>query len=78
MIAADVNTHGAAFVPVWKGSDKMTVSVGTGHVEFYPLYAGIGNVHNNVWRAHHNTISLVGFLAIPKSMCFSYFFTTAR
>lgn len=65
--AADINNHGATFVPVWKGSDKTTVSVGTGHVEFYPLYAGIGNVHNSVRRAHRNAISLIGFLAIPKS-----------
>ncbi|KZP34143.1 hypothetical protein FIBSPDRAFT_906343 [Athelia psychrophila] len=66
-IAADISNHGAMFVPVWTGSDKTTVSVGTGHVEFYPLYAGIGNVHNNVRRAHRNAISLIGFLAIPKT-----------
>lgn len=72
LIAADAGNHGATFVPVWTGSDKTTVSVGTGHVEFYPLYAGIGNVHNNVRRAHRNAITLIGFLAIPKSTFISY------
>lgn len=55
------------FAPVILGSDKTTVSVGTGHTEFYPLYASLGNVHNNVRRAHRNAISLIAFLAIPKS-----------
>ncbi|KAH9018135.1 hypothetical protein EDB84DRAFT_1627433 [Lactarius hengduanensis] len=39
------------------GSDKTTVSVATGHNEFYPLYASLGNVHNTVRR----------FLSIPKT-----------
>lgn len=55
------------FVPVILGSDKTTVSVATGHTEYYPLYASLGNVHNNVRRAHRNAVVLVGFLAIPKS-----------
>ena len=55
------------FVPVILGSDKTTVSVATGQTEFYPLYGSIGNVHNNVRRAYRNAISLIGFLAIPKS-----------
>ena len=55
------------FVPIILGSDKTTVSVATGHNEYYPLYASIGNVQNHVWRAHRNAVSLVGFLAIPKS-----------
>ena len=45
----------------------MTVSVGTGDNEYYPLYMSIGNIHNNVRCAHHNGVILVGFLAIPKS-----------
>lgn len=57
------------FVPVILGSDKTTVSVATGQNEYYPLYASIGNVHNNVRRAHRNAVSLIGFLAIPKSEC---------
>jgi hypothetical protein len=50
------------------GSDKTTVSVGTGHTEYYPLYLSNGQVHNNVRRAHRNAVALIGFLAIPKSM----------
>ena len=55
------------FVPIILGSDKTTVSVGTGHTEYYPLYGSIGNIHNNVRRAHRNGVVLLGFLAIPKS-----------
>jgi Plavaka transposase len=55
------------FAPVILGSDKTTVSVATGNNEYYPLYASVGNVHNNVRRAHRNALSLIGFLAIPKS-----------
>ena len=53
-------------VPVIVGSDKMTVSIGTGHIEYWPVYLSIGNLFNNVHRAHHNGLMLVGFLAIPK------------
>ncbi|KAG2108190.1 uncharacterized protein F5147DRAFT_745795 [Suillus discolor] len=49
------------------GSDKTTVSVATGQNDYYPLYLSIGNVHNNIWQAHCNTLALVGFLAIPKT-----------
>jgi hypothetical protein len=56
------------FVPVVAGSDKTTVSVGTGHNEYYPLYASAVNVQNQVRRAHRNAVAIIGFLAIPKSM----------
>ena len=56
------------FVPIVMGSDKTTVSVATGHNEYWPLYASIGNVHNNIRRAHGNGLVLVGFLATPKSL----------
>lgn len=68
LIAKDKNTNGATFVPIILGSDKTTVSVATGQNEYYPLYMSIGNVHNNVRRAHRGALALVGFLAIPKSM----------
>lgn len=55
------------FVPIILGSNKTTVSVGTGNNKYYPLYLSIGNIHNNVRRAHRNGVVLVGFLAIPKS-----------
>lgn len=55
------------FVPLILGNDKTTVSVATGHNEFYPVYMSIGNVRNNVRRAHRNAVAVVAFLAIPKS-----------
>jgi len=60
------------FVPIILGSDKTTVSVATGHNEYYPLYMSIGNVHNNVRRAHRNALMLVAFLAIPKGVPFLF------
>jgi Plavaka transposase len=66
-IAKNPTTHGSLFVPIILGSDKTTVSVATGNNEYYPLYMSIGNVHNNVRRAHRNALTLIGFLAIPKS-----------
>ena len=59
--------HGSMFVPIILGSDKTTVSVGTGHSEYYPLYISIGNLHNNVRRAHRGGVALIAFLAIAKS-----------
>ena len=56
------------FVPVILGSDKTTVSVATGQNEYYPLYASTGLVQNSVCRAHPNALTIIGFLAIPKSM----------
>jgi hypothetical protein len=67
IIAQDPETHGSTFVPIILGSDKTTVSVVTGQNDYYPLYLSIGNVHNNVCRAHRNAIVLVGFFAIAKS-----------
>lgn len=61
------------FVPVILGSDKTTVSVGTGNNEYYPLYMSIGNIHNNVRRAHRNGVVLLGFLAILKSIVYYIF-----
>lgn len=55
------------FVPVVLGSDKTTVSVTTGQNDYYPVYISLGNVHNNVRRAHRNAVALLAFLAIPKS-----------
>ena len=67
MIADDPSTHGSMFVPIILGSDKTTVSVATGQNEYYPIYISIGNVHNTVRWAHKNAVSLLAFLAIPKS-----------
>ncbi|KAL0068173.1 hypothetical protein AAF712_004833 [Marasmius tenuissimus] len=62
----DPSTVGAMFCPVIMGSDKTTVSVGTGQNEYYPLYGSLGGLHNNVRRAHRDGVHLLAFLAIPK------------
>lgn len=54
------------YCPIILGSDKTTVSVATGHVEYHPLYLSIGNPHNAVRRAHRNAVTPIAFLAIPK------------
>ncbi|KAG2017355.1 hypothetical protein CC2G_006870 [Coprinopsis cinerea AmutBmut pab1-1] len=60
-------TRGNLLVPIILGSDKTTVSVATGQNDYYPLYLSIGNIHNNVRRAHRESVIPIGFLAIPKS-----------
>ena len=35
-------------MPMILGSNKTTVSVTTGHSEYWLLYDSIGNIHNNV------------------------------
>ncbi|KAJ7701665.1 hypothetical protein B0H14DRAFT_3649620 [Mycena olivaceomarginata] len=58
-IAEDPNTRGAMYVPSVLGSDKTTVSVGTGNTEFYPLYGGVRNLfklnpaHSSRWSLNH-------------------------
>ena len=59
--------HGAMIVPFILGSDKTMVSVGTGHTEYYPLYGSPRNIYNSVCCAHKNVVTIIGFLAIPKS-----------
>lgn len=54
-------------VSIIAGSDKTTVSAATGQVDYWPLYGSVGNIHNNVRRAHGDGLVLIGFLAIPKS-----------
>lgn len=63
----NATTDGSMYCPTILGSDKTTVSVATGHVEYHPLYLSIGNVHNSVRRAHMNAVVPIAFLAIPKS-----------
>ncbi|KAL0957322.1 hypothetical protein HGRIS_001130 [Hohenbuehelia grisea] len=59
--------NGAMYCSIITGSDKTTVSVATGHVEYHPAYISIGNVRNNVRRAHRNAVVPFIFFAIPKS-----------
>jgi hypothetical protein len=67
IIAEDPETHGMMFVPIILSSDKTMVSVGTGHIEYWPLYGSIGNIHNNVQCFHDTGLVLLSFLSIPKS-----------
>ncbi|KAJ7240897.1 hypothetical protein C8J57DRAFT_1561882 [Mycena rebaudengoi] len=67
IIMQDPATHGSTFVPVILGSDKTTVSVATGQNDYYPIYMSNGLVYNHVRRAHRNAVTLIGFLAIPKT-----------
>ncbi|KAH9046384.1 hypothetical protein EDB83DRAFT_2637518, partial [Lactarius deliciosus] len=66
-ISQDKKTHGAMFVPIIAGSDKTTVSVATGHQEYHPVYASLGNITNTARRGHGNGVVPVAFLPIPKS-----------
>ncbi|KAF7977691.1 hypothetical protein HWV62_2942 [Athelia sp. TMB] len=68
IIAKDPATHGAFFLPVVSGSDKTTVSVGTGHQEYHPVYMSPGNITNSARRAHGNGVLPVAFLPIPKAL----------
>ena len=58
-------------MPLVLGSDKTLASNATGLNEFHPLYILPGNVKSSVRRAHWDSVIPIGFLAIPKSMCFS-------
>jgi hypothetical protein len=66
IIADDPTCAGAMYVSSIHRADKTTVSVATGNIEYHPLYASIGNIRNNVRRAHRNGVVVVAFLAIPK------------
>lgn len=68
--AQDHSTAGALYCPIICGTDKTTVSVATGHVEYHPGYISIGNIHNNVRRAHRNGVLPFIFFPIPKSKSF--------
>ncbi|KAG0703375.1 hypothetical protein DFH29DRAFT_981942 [Suillus ampliporus] len=48
--------------------DPSTLGSTFGNNEYYPLYASIGNIHNNVRRAHRNGLVIIGFLAMPSTM----------
>ena len=58
--------EGTTYVGMVLGSDKTTVSVATGHVEYHPLYLSIGNIHNSMRCAHRNSVMPIAFLAILK------------
>ncbi|KAJ7162457.1 hypothetical protein C8R46DRAFT_1283402 [Mycena filopes] len=58
---------GSMYTPLFFGSDKTTVSVATGDVEYHPAYISLGNLHNTMRRGHRNGVVPFAFLAIPKS-----------
>ncbi|KAI9435153.1 hypothetical protein H4582DRAFT_1817832 [Lactarius indigo] len=66
-ISQDKTTHGAMFVPIVAGSDKTTVSVATGHQEYHPVYASLGNITNTARRGHGSGVVPVAFLPIPTT-----------
>ena len=66
-IAAECpDVEGAMFVSVNLGADKTTVSVATGNQEFHPVYMSLGNIHNDMRRAHRDGVAVLAFLPIPK------------
>ncbi|KAH9946447.1 hypothetical protein B0H21DRAFT_779117 [Amylocystis lapponica] len=67
VIAQDPQLHGAMLVPVILGADKTTVSVATGNQEFHPVYMLLGNISNEMRRAHRDAIVPLAFLSIPKT-----------
>ena len=68
IISSNPRALGAMYCPIILRSDKTTVSVATGHIEYHPLYLSIGNPHNTVQHAHCNAVVPIAFLAIPKSV----------
>ena len=70
--------HGTMFTPVVLGADKTTVSVMTGHQQYHPVYMSLGNVHNEMRRAHHDAVVPLAFLAIPKRECIYHSFRNVR
>ena len=55
------------FVPTVLGSDKTTLSVGTGDIEYHPLYFSPGPLHNSVRRAHQNAMIQLVFSLFRKA-----------
>lgn len=66
LIAEDPAMRGAFYVPMVNGSDKTTVSVGTGHQEYHPEYTSPGPLTNIAHRGHGNAVLPTAFLPIPK------------
>ncbi|KAI9452719.1 hypothetical protein BJY52DRAFT_1205620 [Lactarius psammicola] len=66
IFTSDNSTKGSMYCPIILGSDKTTVLVAMGQVEYHPLYLSIGNPHNTIHHAHWNTVTPIAFLAIPK------------
>ena len=59
------------FVSIIGGSDKMTVSVATGHQVFYLHYVSPSNITNVTRRGHRLGVLPCAFLPISKSKYFT-------
>jgi len=68
----DPTTKGAMYVAGILGSDKTTVSVATGDVEYHPFYLSPGNLHNIAHHGHRQGVIPISFFAIPKSKCSTF------
>ena len=64
-IAKNPAVYGSTLVSILLGSDKTITSVGTGNIEYYPLYMLVRNLHNSAKHTHHDRVVVIGFLAIP-------------
>ena len=60
----EITSEGCTLLPIGMGSDKTTVSVATGQNDYHPLYIFLGNVHNNVRRAHRGAVAVIAFLSV--------------
>ncbi|KAG2343792.1 hypothetical protein BDR05DRAFT_975798 [Suillus weaverae] len=71
---ADPNTIGSMFVPIILDSDKTTVSVTTGHNQYWPVYMSIGNICNNL--LHSSLVKMLESLqrgmTTPEVVCSPY------
>jgi hypothetical protein len=65
------------FVPVCSGSNKTTMTIGTGQQEYHPVYMSPGNLSNIACRLHGNAVLPVAFLPIPKGWLLSLVETEA-
>ncbi|KAG2337208.1 hypothetical protein BDR05DRAFT_978582 [Suillus weaverae] len=74
LIAEDPNTIGSMFVPIILDSDKTTVSVTTGHNQYWPVYMSIGNICNNL--LHSSLVKMLESLqrgmTTPEVVCSPY------
>ena len=64
--------------PVVLGADKTTVSVISGHQQYHPVYMSLGNIHNEMRRAHREAVTPLAFMAIPKSTFFACQYSRSR
>jgi hypothetical protein len=69
MLSQEPENNGITYAPWAIGSDKTTVSVGTGNNQYYPLYASSLLLHHGIRRSNPNAVVLLALLPIPHGMC---------